>query len=99
PPQYSSLSLHDALPISGGQDVAFHFFGARYSLHAQRGKLTLMGLPHARSSDARQARDFIQRLSNDDLRWSIHIWPENDSLNAMADRKSTRLNSSHGSIS
>src|SRR5207245_5923161 len=94
PTSIYTLSLHDALPILVNG----------YAPAWMRGGLqTLQGLPSA-------ARIFLAILLVDfiiywihraqhqfDLLWRTHAWQEQVEL--VLDRKSTRLNSSHGSIS
>src|SRR5207245_9503070 len=97
PPDTHPLSLHDALPISGdGAEAAGHAlvvpFGGRWSYVAfqARQKLALVFIPVLLLIVQKE----FQRM----LPESMKNWQAVVSI-AGRDRKSTRLNSSHGSIS
>src|SRR5207245_6644470 len=78
--QTSTLSLHDALPISWGR--------AKEDLrHCRMGPLARFAVPR-RAVGSKVARW-----------WHVCGWPGSRSSGCARDRKSTRLNSSHGSIS
>src|SRR5207245_10848214 len=86
PPTPYSLSLHDALPISGDVRVRRVLPLRRPVLHR---------VPHGPGRPHRQARP----LSLRHLRRLRVGLPEPAPSVGVRDRKSTRLNSSHGSIS
>src|SRR5207245_9783594 len=93
----SPLSLPDALPISGGAELGCIRYDRSlapriekrrilaHSIRQARGKIS-----NPRRSAARSDREFESRWTMEQLR---RVQP------SRADRKSTRLNSSHGSIS
>src|SRR5699024_12099857 len=96
PPELSSLSLHDALPIWAGSAAVERLdrIGVGVEHHValeleRRGDLAaLLGEVH------RQDAELLDRLGVADLGVGVL-----DRLVDLGDRKSTRLNSSHVSIS
>src|SRR5207245_8275764 len=97
PPLTSSLSLHDALPISRP---------AAEALVALRELLALQHRDEVAALLARRRRERLQgrrerhvRRAVEDHR-GLHLGEQGlRRLGSRGDRKSTRLNSSHGSIS
>src|SRR5205085_11553581 len=83
-----TLSLHDALPISGGP----HGFGAGFASSFSDIFEDLFGM-------AGQRRGGTGRERGADLRYNMEITLEEAFQGKTADRKSTRLNSSHSQIS
>src|SRR5207249_6176833 len=95
--QTHPLSLHDALPISRhGRDVgdesAVAFLAA---LQRQRGLIALVD----DTDEVRRARHQLRLLGSGRPGGSLVERERRDGLAAAVDRKSTRLNSSHVSIS
>src|SRR5207249_10004781 len=90
-PSIYSLSLHDALPISGGRRTSrswlVGFAGERILAHAEDGVREREGRRRA------VERGRVRESPRDDL--ARDVIP----ARASEDRKSTRLNSSHVSIS
>src|SRR5690606_41238778 len=92
PPPISSLSLHDALPISYDQLTQAGVAGARFTVPLYRAvfdAITAAGGPGAASGDwvAKVAEEAGEMLAGTVTELAV------------TDRKSTRLNSSHVKIS
>src|SRR5206468_10023634 len=90
PTELSTLSLHDALPISGGDYATFivGFVGALL-INALAGKLAQAGC----------FRAVADAYLGEQINWRSSLICSTRYASATADRKSTRLNSSHDQIS
>jgi hypothetical protein len=77
-------SLVHSFASANGESLGMSLLGRRYSLHAHRGRLNVMGYPISHAPDAAEARDFIESLSNDDLSWQVTVEERNNHLHAMA---------------
>src|SRR5699024_11227814 len=82
-----TVSLHDALPISDGPGSVVYEYLNKVREHA--------GIPTVQESWDNYSTNPNQYKSKEGLREIIH----RERLNELVDRKSTRLNSSHVSIS
>src|SRR2546429_6556429 len=87
-----TLSLHDALPIYCHEQS----YGSHWSLRLREVHASPHSQPHARNGSRRAPG------GRDRFGWQQHFWPGCDFSSPpkmLLDRKSTRLNSSHGYIS
>src|SRR5207245_4056048 len=97
-PRYAHLSLHDALPICRPA-VAVVRFGAAVHAQDQRVALVLL-LVERMNEDAFELETVARFPLHDFLFGELHVLRPRIGIRAALrprDRKSTRLNSSHGS--
>src|SRR5207245_9082993 len=92
--QLYTLSLHDALPISMKSVASQIWPHVRDGQAVQLFKSYREGVP-----DGGQKRDFVYVRDVAEVTEWLTNTPEVSGIFNLGDRKSTRLNSSHGSIS
>src|SRR5207249_9331890 len=94
PPEHSTLSLHDALPIYGISIVHYYWIGAVPAMVF----LGIVMMPFYYGSRVRSVPEYLLRRYDRKTHLVNAIIFVLSSV-LIADRKSTRLNSSHVSIS